>query len=535
MSSSSGHVAVAGAAPGHVAVHGRRGNPALTLLAAVTGVMMVGLDGTIVSVANPAIQSHLNASLADIQWVVDAYLLVLAVSLITMGKLGDRFGHKAIFLIGVTGFAVSSAGIGLSGDIASSIGLVITFRGLQGLFGAMLMPNALALLRETFPPERLGSAIGVWGAVIGASTAAGPIVGGLLVQHVNWEACFYVNIPVGLVSLALGLLFLRKSPPSPAAESFDIPGIVTLSGALFLLIWALLKASGYGWGSTRTIAFFTGAGALAILFVIRQARARRPLLPLRLFRSVPLSAGTVLVTLMMFAMYGAMFFMTFYFQNVHGLDAVATGVHLLPMPVLLMVGAPLSSLAISKLGPRIPLAVGMLLTAVAFYGLSRLTADSSADDTIVWFALLGAGLAPVMVGASRVIVGSAPVELAGVASGLQSTSYQVGGAIGTSVLGAILTSKINSVLPAAWQAAHLPALSASQLATAASAVSVGAAPVAAHTPPQVAATITAVSHSTFVAGMHNAFLVAAVVALAGALIALIIGRSNSPAAATAPV
>jgi EmrB/QacA subfamily drug resistance transporter len=521
------HVSTASAAPGHA----RRGSPSLTLLAVVIGVMMVGLDGTIVAVANPAIQSHLGASLPDIQWVTNAYLLALAVSLITMGKLGDRFGHKMIFLIGVTGFAACSAGIGLSGDIASSIGLVIAFRALQGLFGAMLMPNALALLRETFPQERLGLAIGVWGAVIGASTAAGPIAGGLLVQHVNWESCFYLNVPVGLAAIALGLLVLRKSPPSPAAASFDIPGVVTLSGSLFLLIWALLKAVDYGWGSARTITFFSGAGVLAILFVIRQARARWPLLPLRLFRSVPLAAGTMLVALMMFAMYGALFFMTFYLQNVHGLEAVAAGVHLLPMPAMLMVGAPLSSIAIRRFGPRFPLAVGMLLTAVAFYGLSRLTADSSANSTIVWFLMLGAGLAPVMVGASSIIVGNAPVELAGVASGLQSTSYQVGGAVGTSVLGAVLASKINSLLPAAWQAAHLPALSAAQLAAAKSAVSVGAAPVTASTPSQTAATIASVSHATFVAGMHNAFLVAAAVALGGSLVALIIRRSSSPAAA----
>src|SRR6266704_3523577 len=181
-----------------------RGSPPLTLLAVALGVMMVGLDGTIVAVANPAIQSHLHASLAGIQWVSNAYLLALAVSLITAGKLGDRFGHKKVFLAGVAGFAASSAAIGLSGSIAGSITLVIAFRALQGVFGAMLQPTALALLRKNFPAEKLNAAIGIWGAVIGASTAAGPIVGGLLVQHVGWEACFYINVPVGLAALAMG-------------------------------------------------------------------------------------------------------------------------------------------------------------------------------------------------------------------------------------------------------------------------------------------------------------------------------------------
>ena len=250
---------------------GMRGSPPLTLVAVALGVMMVALDGTIVAVANPAIQSHLHTSLAGIQWVTNAYLLALAVCLITIGKVGDRLGHKKVFLTGVAGFALSSAAIGLSGSLVGSIGLVIAFRVVQGVFGAMLQPSALALLRETFPLEKLNAAIGVWGAVIGASTAAGPIVGGLLVQHIGWESCFYVNVPVGAVALTMSLLVLRETPPSPQASSFDLPGIVALSGALFLLIWGLIKASGYGWGSWPTLAFLGGAAAVGLLFVLRQS------------------------------------------------------------------------------------------------------------------------------------------------------------------------------------------------------------------------------------------------------------------------
>jgi len=508
-----------------------RGNPALTLLAVALGVMMVGIDGTIVAVANPAIQSHLHASLAGIQWVSNAYLLALAVSLITAGKLGDRFGHKKVFLAGVAGFAASSAAIGLSGSIAGSITLVIAFRALQGVFGAMLQPTALALLRKNFPAEKLNAAIGMWGAVIGASTAAGPIVGGLLVQHVGWEACFYINIPVGVIALAVSLLVLRETDPSPAARSFDIPGIVALSGALFLLIWGLIKGADYGWTSARTLAFLGAAVLVGLLFVIRQSRAAQPLLPLRLFRSASLSAGVVLVILLMFAMFGAMFFMTFYLENVHGLDPIAAGVHLLPMTAMLIVGSPLAGALISKLGPRLPLVAGMALAAVAMFGLSQLGTASSPNDTIAWFVLLGLGLSPVMVGATNVIVGNAPAELAGVAGGLQSTALQVGGALGTAVLGAVMSARISSLLPASWHAAHLPALSPAQLAGVKSAVSVGAAPVPSGTPVGLASEITRISHATFTAGMHNAFLVAAAVALTGAVIGLITRRGNGAAAA----
>jgi EmrB/QacA subfamily drug resistance transporter len=505
----------------------RRGNPRLTLLTVAIGVMMVALDGTIVAVANPAIQSHLHASLADIQWVSNAYLLALAVALITAGKIGDRFGHKKVFMIGVAGFAASSAAIGLSGTIAGSITLVISFRVLQGIFGAMLQPTALALLRETFPAEKLNGAIGAWGAVIGASTAAGPIVGGLLVQHINWESCFYVNVPVGIVALTMSVLVLRETPASPAAKSFDIPGVLLLSSSLFLLIWGLIKGDGYGWGSAKTLTFLGGAILLGIAFAFRESKTRKqPLLPLKLFRSASLSAGTVLVIMLMFAMFGAMFFMTFYLENVHGMDPVSAGVHLLPMTAMFMVGAPLASVAINKLGPRPPMVVGMVLSALALYGLSRLGADSDPNSTIVWFICLGLGLSPVMVGATDVIVGNAPLELSGVAGGLQSTAMQLGGTLGTAVLGAVMSAKINNLLPTYWSAGHLPALSGPQLAEVKSAVSVGAAPVPPHASTQLAAAITNATHQTFSGGMHTAFLVAAIVALAGALVALITKRGS---------
>src|SRR5436190_70903 len=417
-----------------------RGSPPLTLLAGAMGVMMVGLDGTIVAVANPAIQEHLHASLAGIQWISNAYLLALAVSLIPAGKAGDRFGHKKVFLTGVAGFAASSAAIGLSGSIAGSITLVIAFRALQAL-----------------------------------------------------------------------------------------------SGALSALIFGLIKAPDYGWGSARTLGFLLAAALLGLLFVLRERRARQPMLPLTLFRSASVSAGVVLVILLMFALFGAMFFLTFFLENVHGLSPIAAGVHLLPMTAMLIVGSPIAGTLISKIGPRLPITAGMTMAAVAMFGLSRLGATASPNETIIWFVLLGLGLAPVMVGATNVIVGNAPAELAGVAGGLQSTAMQLGGAFGTAVLGAIMSAKIDSLLPASWHAAHLPALTAAQYAQVKSAVSVGVAPVPAGTPAHAVGLITQISHATFTPGMHNAFLVGAAVALAGAGIALITRKGTGAAAAHAGI
>jgi hypothetical protein len=198
-------------------------------------------------------------------------------------------------------------------------------------------------------------------------------------------------------------------------------------------------------------------------------------------------------------------------------------------------GGPVAGVDVDVLGPRLPLVAGMVLAAVAMVGLSRLGAASSPNDTIAWFVMLGLGLSPVMVGATNVIVGNAPAELAGVAGGLQSTAMQVGGALGTAVLGAVMSAKIAATLPASWAAAHLPALTSAQLAGVESAVSVGAAPVTSSAPPQLASEITRISHATFTAGMHNAFLVAAAVALVGAIIALITRRGNGAAAAHAGI
>jgi len=502
---------------------GLRGHPWFTLITVAVGVMMVALDGTIVAIANPAIKDDLGATFADVQWITNAYFLALAVSLITAGKLGDRFGHRQTFLIGVTGFAAASGAIGLSHSIA----FVVTFRVFQGLFGALLMPAALGLLRATFPAEKLNMAIGIWGMVIGASTAGGPILGGLLVQHVSWQSVFFINVPVGLIALALGVLILLDHRAENAPRSFDLLGIVLLSGAMFCLVWALIKAPTWGWGDGKTWLFIGVSVVGFAAFSFWETRVREPLIPLGLFRSVPLSAGVVLMVLMAIAFMGGLFFVTFYLQNVHGMSPVDAGLHLLPLTGMMIVGSPLAGLAITKLGPRIPLAGGMAATAIAMYGMSTLEADTSSGLMSIWFALLGLGLAPVMVGATEVIVGNAPMELSGVAGGLQQAAMQIGGSLGTAVLGAVMASKVDSDLPGNWTAAKLPPLTPAQLDQASEAVRGGVAPVTKETPAAIAAQIADVAHETFISGMSLACLVAAGVAVVAVFVALLTKRGEN--------
>ncbi|MCH0565250.1 MULTISPECIES: DHA2 family efflux MFS transporter permease subunit [unclassified Streptomyces] len=502
---------------------GLRGHPWITLITVAVGVMMVALDGTIVAIANPAIAKDLGASWAQVQWITNAYFLALAVSLITAGKLGDRFGHRQTFLVGVVGFAASSGAIGLS----HSIGAVITFRVFQGLFGALLMPAALGLLRATFPAEKLNMAIGIWGMVIGASTAGGPILGGVLVEHVNWQSVFFINVPVGALALLLGAFILLDHRAENAPRSFDLLGIVLLSAAMFCLVWALIKAPDWGWGAGRTWLFVAASVVGFGLFALWETKVAEPLVPLTLFRSVPLSAGVVLMILMAIAFMGGLFFVTFYLQNVHGMSPIDAGLHLLPLTGMMIVGSPLAGAMITKLGPRIPLAGGMTATAVAMYGMSTLETDTGSGVMSLWFALLGLGLAPVMVGATEVIVGNAPMELSGVAGGLQQAAMQIGGSLGTAVLGAVMASKVDRDLPGNWAGAGLPRLTPTQLDQTAQYVQQGAAPVAPGTRPETAAKIADVAHETFISGMSLASLVAAGVAAVAVLVAFLTKRGEN--------
>ncbi|MVO84231.1 DHA2 family efflux MFS transporter permease subunit [Streptomyces sp. p1417] len=518
--------------PGEDVRGGLRGHPWLTLFSVAIGVMMVALDGTIVAVANPAITKDLDASLADVQWITNGYLLALAVALITAGKLGDRFGHRQTFLIGVVGFGLASGAIGMSG----SVSLVIAFRVLQGLFGALLMPAALGLLRSTFPAEKLNMAIGIWGMVIGASTAGGPILGGVLVEHVNWQSVFFINVPVGVVALVLGVLILKDHRARNAPRSFDMPGIVLLSAAMFALIWALIKAGDpWGWGSGRTWAFLGAAVVCFALFAWWETRVAEPLIPLGLFRSVPLSAGTALMVLMAFAFMGGLFFVTFYLQNVRGMSPVDSGLHLLPLTAMMIVSSPLAGALITRFGPRVPLVGGMVCTAVAMFGMTAMTTGTGTLVMSVWFALLGLGLAPVMVGATEVIVGNAPLELSGVAGGLQQAGMQVGGSLGTAVLGAVMSNTVDSDLKGKWQDAGLPGEPPPGLDKA---TATGSVPERLAQAPgvdrHVFGRITDVVHDTFMSGMGVAFTVAGVVGVIAAVVATLTKRgANAEAGAGA--
>lgn len=502
---------------------GGRDNPWLTLAAVALGVMMVGLDGTVVGVANPTIAEDLDASLAGLQWVTNGYLLALAVLLIVGGKLGDRFGRKKVFLIGIVGFALTSLLCALS----TSTGMLIGARVLQGVAGALLMPNTLALLRAAFPPAELNRAVGIWGGSSALAVASGPIVGGLLVEHVSWESIFLLNLPLGLLAAVVTMRWVKESKDETHVSSFDVPGVALLSGGLFLLIWGVIKAQDHGWGSAYVIAFGAAGLITLALFVLREAReGDAALLPLDLFRNRSLSAGVVLVVTGFFALFGILFFIGLYLQNVHGYSPVETGVRLLPLTATFTISAPLGGLLTEKFGPRVPLCLGMLILAGCFFGLTGLEVDTGYGGQWPFYLLIGIAMGFVIVASTEAIVGNAPVERGGLAGGLQSTANQLGGVLGTAVLGSVIVSGVGSALAGNLADAGVPAAAAKAVEGQEELIAQGVAPVSPEMPASLAQAITDASFQSFMDGLHTAMYVSAGLALVSAALALLIRRGH---------
>ncbi|HEY1179644.1 MAG TPA: DHA2 family efflux MFS transporter permease subunit, partial [Phytomonospora sp.] len=458
------------------------GHPWLTLIAVATAMMVVGLDTTVVTIANPDIAADLDAGLAALQWVTNGYLLALAASLIPAGRLADRFGRKRIFMIGLLVFTAASIGVGLSG----SIGQLIAWRVVQGLGGAMLQPASLALIRSTFPAERLKMAIGLFSAVVGLSIAGGPVIGGLLVESAGWESVFFVNAPVALVGLLLGARVIRESKDDAAGRSFDVLGIALLVAAMFGLVWGLIKAQDHGFGDTTPLVSFGATAVLGVLFVLREIKAREPLLPLRLFGSFPLSMGMLLRIGAYFAMFGGMFFLMLFLQNVHGMSPLDAGVRVLPMTGAMLLASPAAGALTQRFGTRPALVGGMAAMAAALFSIARFEVDTSYARMWPWLALLGVGFGLLMVSTTEVILDHVPARLAGIAGGLQQTAAQVGGVLGTSILGVLLADRVGDTLTGELTGAGVPPEVAAGLAEAKSHIAQGVAPIGEGTPPGLA-------------------------------------------------
>jgi EmrB/QacA subfamily drug resistance transporter len=489
-----------------------------TLAVLCFSLLVISLDNTILNVALPTIQRDLDASSSQLQWIVDAYMLVFAGVLLTAGALGDRFGRKRALAFGLLVFGLGS---GLSA-LATSAEMLIATRALMGIGGAFIMPSTLSILTATFPASERGRAIGIWAGVSGIGIAIGPVAGGWLIEHASWNWIFLVNLPFVVGALIAGRWLVPESK-DPAAPALDFGGFLLSTAGLTALVWAIIEApqDGWGWSDPRILGAFGVAAALLAAFVAWELRVREPMLDVRLFRNPRFSAASGSITLAFFAMFGSVFFITQYLQSVLGYSPLEAGVRVLPVAAGLMVAGPASAKLTERIGTKIVVAMGLVLVAAGLGLVSLYEVDSAFGLIALAEVVLGLGIGMAMAPATESVMGSLPLSKASVGSAVNDATRTTGGALGVAVLGSLLSSSYGHHMDGSLTG--LPASAASMAHDSLSgALALGNAQVA------------DVAREAFVSGMHTAALVAAAIALAGSAIALLFLPARAPSAERMP-
>jgi EmrB/QacA subfamily drug resistance transporter len=404
----------------------------ITLLVVSAATAMLLLDVTVVNVALPAIRADLDASFGEMQWVIDAYALTLAATLLSAGALADRIGRRAIFAAGLAVFTACS----VLCAVASSPVFLDLARAAQGIGGAAMFAASLALLAHEFQDKERGFALGVWGGVTGAALAVGPLVGGVLTDELDWRWIFLVNLPLGALLI---WLTLRRMPESreERARPLDLAGMVTFGGACFLATYGLIRGNEDGWGSLPIVGSLVAAAALLAAFIALELRSKAPMLPLSLFR-IPAFTGTAVVAFAQsVALYPLLLFLAIYLQNGLGLSPTETGLRILPLTLVLVVVAPISGRLTNRWPLRVPLTAGLVLIGAGLLLMRAVDADS--EWTVLLPGLLVGGLAIGVISPAlaAAMVSVLPVERSGLASGINNTFRQLGIAMGIAGLGAI--------------------------------------------------------------------------------------------------
>ncbi|WP_404789256.1 MFS transporter [Streptomyces pristinaespiralis] len=406
----------------------------MTLAGSVVGASVVALDGTVLTIVQPVMQRELHASFEQVQWTGTGYLIAVASLLVLAGRIGDRFGHRQVFAVGTLGFGAASAGIGLAPDI----GWVIALRVAQGVFGALLQPATLGMLRAAFPPDRLGMPIALRTSAIGAAAAAGPLVGGALAAELGWRSVFLLNVAPALV---IGLLVLAVRDPEPVEASrtgLDPVGACLLAVTLVCLVHTLVGMPVSG----RAAVTAAGCGAAVVAgaaFVRHVRRGRDPLVPPEVLGSAAVVSALGVLVCASAVLSGSLFAGVYFLQDVLGLDPFRSALQALPGAVAVVLGAPVCAVALRRYGPRRATAVAMTLLVLGALALSRLERASGAVPVGGGFFLVGAGFGAAMVAATAVVVRGAPAEHAGVAGGLQQTAMNIGPVLGVAVATALMT------------------------------------------------------------------------------------------------
>jgi EmrB/QacA subfamily drug resistance transporter len=412
-----------------------------TLGAVAFGLFMIMLDNTVVNVALPAIAADLQIGLSELEWIVTGYALTFASLMLTGGKLADMLGRRRIFIVGLVVFTLSSLVCGLAG----SGELLIGARVVQGAGAALMNPATLSIIAATFPPRQRGMAIGIWAGVSALALAIGPLVGGLLTEHISWSWIFFVNVPIGVLAIVASLLLIPESKDESAEQRLDLPGLLTSGIGLFALTYGLIEANTYGWTSGRILGVFAVAAVMLVAFVMLEMRQRLPMLDLSLFRNGTFAGANLAVLLVALAMFGVFFFVSLYMQGVLGYSAVKTGAAFLPLTILIVLVAPIAGRSSDRFGSRWLMTTGMILIAIQLLYFSRLGVDETYWDLLPAMILGGFGMALVMTPSAAAAVRALPVDKSGVGSAVLNAFRQVGGSMGIAVIGAIMAHEVGDL------------------------------------------------------------------------------------------
>ncbi|MGA9856256.1 MAG: MFS transporter [Solirubrobacteraceae bacterium] len=421
-------------------------NPWLVLVIACLAQFMVVLDATVVNIALPSMQRGLHFSVANLQWVVNAYTLIFGGFLLLGGRLADLLGRKRLFIAGVVLFSAAS----LFNGVAQSSGMLIVGRGLQGLGGALVSPAALSIVTTTFRDgDQRTKALGVWSAIAASGAAVGLLVGGVLTDVASWRWVFFVNVPVGLATIALALRYVAESRVDVARRSYDLAGAVTVTGGLVVLVYAIVKAQAYGWGSGRTLGLGAVAFALLGAFVFIESRSAAPLMRLSIFRIRTLAVADTSLLLVASGMFGMFFFASLYVQDILGYTPLQAGLAFLPVSAGIMIGAGLSQQLIKRLGVRRVSIGGIALATAGMLVLTQLPVHGSyVSDLLVGLMPLSIGMGLTFVPITLLGTSGVKSEDSGLASGLFNTAQQVGGSLGLAILSSLAASQTTSQLRA---------------------------------------------------------------------------------------
>src|ERR1700712_4772503 len=424
-----------------------------TIVVTSVAAFMVALDNLVVTTALPSIREHLHSGLEGLEWTVNAYTLTFAVLLLPAAALGDRLGRRRVFLSGLALFTLASAAAALS----RSTGMLVTARALQGVGGAAVMPLSLTLLQAAVPVHRRGAALGVWGAASGLAVALGPVVGGAVTQGASWEFIFWLNVPIGLVLLP----FARRALPEMMAPTtrLDLPGLLLVSGGLFGIVFGIVRGGGHGWTSAQVLGSLAVGTVLVLGFVLREARADAPMLPLHLFRSRAFGAVNVTALLMSFGMFGSVFLLSQYLQTAMGYSPLAAGLRTLPWTAMPVLVAPIAGPLSDKIGGKPLLALGLALQTIGLGWLALQIGDNvSYGSLIPAFIVSGIGMGLFFIPVATVVFGSVSEAAAGVASGANNSLRELGGTMGVAVLASVFSAAGSYASPSSFADGVRPAL-----------------------------------------------------------------------------